>query len=273
MQHKHLPAFRYPESLPTHTGLSLNARKLAIAMFSICERKTGAVCKSQRYLAQVAGLSPDTVNKAIKELVRAEYVTVQHAKAHYNPVQGCPTRSASVYICALPYTGYKCLPYRLWHKLQDKKLSGAELVVFLCVYQLMRNGRAYPSHAAIAKRTGLSPNYVCTILTKLDITKLLYKQQCKKRDGSFSCNSYFLYDFSTEQPVAASGTTSGQPAPKRVQASPACATACRYAFRGKLKSIVFGADVCIIRRMIPVGRSRCSVAPLCISYIDSAQPP
>lgn len=273
MQHKHLPAFRYPENLPNDKNLTPNARKLGITMFSMRDRKTGAICKSQSYLAQAAGLALYTVNKAMKELVKAGYVTVQRSKAYYHSAHGHMTQKASVYTCLLPDTGYTCLPYRLWRKLQAAKLSGAELAVFLCVFQLMRNGRAYPSHAAIAKRTDFSSSYVCAVLKKLDALKLLYKQQCKKRDGSFSCNSYFLYDFRTEQPVAASGTTCGQPAPKRVQASPACATARQYTFRGKLKSIVFGADVCIIRRMIPIGRPRCSVAPLCTSYIDSTQPP
>ncbi len=192
MHKKHDPAFRFPQLLADDTELDTCAKQLALTMFSLADSQTGILCKSQRYLAKVSCMSPATVNKHLKSLERAGYIEIKKQKARYNREKGHPTGRASVYVCIVPKTGYLLIPYRLLHRIRALKIHGAQIVVFLCVYRQMRNGRAYPSRTLVMRKTGLSESCVNEALKELVKANLLYKQHCKKQNGAFSCNSYFL---------------------------------------------------------------------------------
>ncbi len=198
MHKKHDPAFRLPQLLADDTTLDTYAKQLALTMFSLADQQTGILCKSQRYLAKASGMSTDTVNKHLKNLERAGYIEIKKQKSRFNKEKGHPTGRASVYVCIIPKTGYLLIPYCLLHRMRSKGIKGARLAVFLCIYRYIRNGRAYPSRTMIARKTGLSDSTVDEALEELDSVNLLYRQQCKKQNGAFSCNSYFLL-----QPAAA----------------------------------------------------------------------
>lgn len=150
----------------------------------------GKVNKTQRELAKLSGMSVDTVNRKLKELEKAGYIAVKRHRAKRDPETGRMTRSASEYTCIVPQKGFMVIPYRYVRKLEEAKLHGADVAVFLYIYCQIRKGHAYPSFSKIHKETSLADSTIRAALQELDCAGLLYIQRCKKCNGAFSSNSY-----------------------------------------------------------------------------------
>ena len=75
------PSFRLPEWLAEDTKLSSYAKQLALTMFSYVSQRTGRLCKSKRELARLSGLSVDKVNRKLRELEKAQNLTVRRQRA------------------------------------------------------------------------------------------------------------------------------------------------------------------------------------------------
>ncbi len=191
-RHRTQPSFRLPERLAEDTKLSSYAKQLALIMFSYAGQRTGRLRKSQRELAKLSGLSLDTVNRKLRELEKARYLTVRRKRAKRDRETGKITRGASEYICMVPKKGYLLVPYRLLRRLCGLGVHGASVKVFLYVYRIMRDECAYPSFSKIRKRTGLADSTVRSVLKVLDCVGLLYIRHCRKRNGAFTSNSYLL---------------------------------------------------------------------------------
>ena len=191
-QYQTQPSFRLPERLAEDTKLSSYAKQLALVMFSYAGQRTGRLCKSQRELAKLSGLSVDTVNRKLRELEKARYFTVRRKRAKRDRETGRITRGASEYICMVPQKGYLLVPYRLLRRLCGLGIHGASVDVFLYVYRIMRDECAYPSFSKIREKTGLADSTVRTVLKVLDCVGLLYIERCRKRNGAYTSNSYRL---------------------------------------------------------------------------------
>ena len=191
-RHRTEPSFRLPERLAEDTKLTSYAKQLALIMFSYAGQRTGRFCKSQRELARLSGLSVDTVNRKLRELEKARYLTVRRKRAKRDRETGRITRSASEYICVVPKKGYLLVPYRLLRRLCGLGIHGASVDVFLYVYRIMRDECAYPSFSKIREKTGLADSTVRSVLKVLYCVGLLYIRHCRKRNGVFTSNSYLL---------------------------------------------------------------------------------
>ncbi|WP_312281285.1 helix-turn-helix domain-containing protein [Oscillibacter sp.] len=191
--HRAEPSFRFPQKLAKDTegkNITAYAKQLALTMFSYASQRTGKVYKTQRELAKLSGLAVDTVSRKLKELEEAGYITVKRHRAKRDPETGRMTRSASEYTCIVPERGFMMIPYRYVRKLEEGRLHGASVAVFLYVYRQIRKDHAYPSFSKVHKETGLAVSTVRVALKALDCAGLFYIQRCKKRNGAFSSNSY-----------------------------------------------------------------------------------
>jgi DNA-binding MarR family transcriptional regulator len=191
--HRAEPSFRFPQKLAKDTKgkkITSYAKQLALTMFSYASQRTGKVNKTQRELAKLSGIALDTVSRKLQELEKAGYIAVKRHRAKRDPETGRMTRSASEYTCIVPQKGFMMIPYRYVRKLEEEKLHGATVAVFLYIYRQVRKDHAYPSFSTIHKETGLAESTVRAALKELDYAGLLYIQRCKKRNGAFSSNSY-----------------------------------------------------------------------------------
>ena len=191
--HRAEPSFRFPQRLAKDTKgkkITPYAKQLALTMFSYASQRTGKVNKTQRELAKLSGMSVDTVNRKLHELEKAGYIAVKRHRAKRDPETGRMTRSASEYTCILPQKGFIMIPYRYVRKLEEGRLHGSTVAVFLYIYRQIRKDHAYPSFSKIRKETGLADSTVRAAVQELDCAGLLYIQRCKKCNGAFSSNSY-----------------------------------------------------------------------------------
>lgn len=187
------PSFRLPQKLAKDVRgkkITSYAKQLALTMFSYASQRTGKVNKTQRELAKLSGMTLDTVSRKLKELEKAGYIAVKRHRAKRDPETGRMTRSASEYTCIVPDKGFMMIPYRYVRKLEEAKLHGATVAVFLYICRQIRKGHAYPSFSKIHKETGLAESTAQAALKVLDCAGLLYIQRCKKCNGAFSSNSY-----------------------------------------------------------------------------------
>ncbi|WP_294857356.1 helix-turn-helix domain-containing protein [uncultured Oscillibacter sp.] len=187
------PSFRFPQKLARDTtgkNVTAYAKQLALTMFSYASQRTGKVHKTQRELAALSGIALDTVSRKLKELEETGYITVKRHRAKRDPETGRMTRSASEYTCIVPERGFMMIPYRYVRKLEEGRLHGATVAVFLYVLRQIRKDHAYPSFSKVHKETGLAESTVRAALKELDSAGLLFIQRCKKRNGAFSSNSY-----------------------------------------------------------------------------------
>ncbi|WP_312938767.1 helix-turn-helix domain-containing protein [Oscillibacter sp.] len=193
--HRAEPSFRFPQQLAKDTRgkkITSYAKQLALTMFSYASQSTGKVNKTQRELAKLSGIALDTVSRKLKELEKTGYITVKRHRAKRDPETGRITRNASEYTCIVPQKGFIMIPYRYVRKLEEAKLHGAAVAVFLYIYRQMRKDHAYPSFSKIRKEAGLADSTVRAAVQELDCAGLLYIQRCKKCNGAFSSNSYLL---------------------------------------------------------------------------------
>lgn len=108
----------------------------------------------KRRLAALSGMSLSTVNRRLREPEKAGYITAKKELAHFDWDKGRLSRKASVYICHVPETGYLLVPYQLLRRLCGLGIHGA--------------------------------------LKVLEAVGLLYIDRCLKRNGAYSCYSYWL---------------------------------------------------------------------------------
>lgn len=190
MQQKQEPAFRFPAQLIRDKNLTPSAKQLALAVFSLLGRD-GLVCASQRRLAALSGLAVSTVNEHLPTL-QGKYLNVTKRRARFDRSAGRPRGTASVITCAFPERDYVLIPYSFLDKLRRRLIRCSDIPVFLYVRYRMNKGKAYPSLKKIARETGLALRSVCHALKALTAAGLLYIEKCRKINGAFSCNSYFL---------------------------------------------------------------------------------
>lgn len=194
---KQEPCFRFPAQLIRDIKLSPSARQITLAVFSLLEQDV-LVCVPQRRLAALSGLAVSTVNEHLPTLQR-KYLNVTKRKARFDRSAGRPRETASVITCEFPERDYVLIPYSSPDKLRRRVIRCTDVPVFL--YVRYRMSKAYPGLKKTAKETGLARCSVCNALKSLTAVGLLYIEKCRKVNGAFPCNSYFLLRGRTVAPT------------------------------------------------------------------------
>lgn len=180
--------FKMPNALICAANLSLSARRVGAYLYAY--RRQAVCSKSIRELACLAGVAPGTVMKAINELADAGVIQVKKA-FRFDAEKGHPVRDRSVYTCDIAFQGgYTLVPYSF---LRDNHMAASIFVICLYLYQASGNlGRAFPSISRIMASVGVSNSTVCCALRVLKNLPGFLVQLCKKTNGAFSSNSYFV---------------------------------------------------------------------------------
>lgn len=188
--------FKYPQKLFRDQRLSKAAKVVGGMMYAY--RNALGVCrKSYKELAGLAGVSSDTVLKAVKELEAAGYVTKSNTH-YYSQTKGKVLRGKNIYTCDLNVLreGYTFLPREVF----QNGLTISQQLIYISLYVTAGNRkRAFPSIHDMSKASGCCRSTVCEALKVLKKLPALLVHLCKKRNGAFAASSYNFVTVIAEQ--------------------------------------------------------------------------
>jgi len=161
-----------------------------MVLFALLAR-TGSrmsVCISQQELADTTGLCRNTVAQALTQLKERGIVFATRryyfSKRHNRVIRG----KTRYHIRRCEGGNFTLVP----RSLLGNNLTPAEFVVALHAYRLSgRGGRCYASLRRFAKQIDHAKATICRAIKKLHLRQVVAHNHCLKRNGAFSCNSYF----------------------------------------------------------------------------------
>lgn len=186
---KRFSKFKYPNKLFFDERISRAAKVVGGVMYA--SRNALGVCrKSYKELGELAGVSSDTVLKAVKELESTGYVTKANTH-YYNRGQGKVVRGKNLYTCNLNVLreGYTFLPREVFRN----GLTISQQLVYISLYITAGNRRrAFPSIREMSEASGCCRSTICEALKVLKKLPELMVRLCKKRSGAFAASSYIF---------------------------------------------------------------------------------
>lgn len=184
----HRLTFQVPNRLVLDVALSYSAKRMGAVLYSR-RNAFGSLRKSLVYLAKVSGLCVDTARKALKELEAADYVQCQKSYS-YSERHGRLVYAQNNYFLNLDFKGgYTRIPRDAF----DHRMSGSAFAVYLYLHLQAGNcGRAFPSLRKIGHALFMAVSTVCVALRALGAARLVYAEACRRENGSYACNSYFV---------------------------------------------------------------------------------
>lgn len=194
--------FKLPECIAANKELSSSAEQVAFALYGHVKIKgnMGICCKSYRELAGLSNLCPRTVFTVVDELVESSGIRVDKT-TYYNDKAKCNFNGKLVYFCPIPEKGFLMIQRRLLKLLRNKRIKGAAFSLLLHICYRRNRGKAYPSLRKMERETGISKKTLCEAKKLLIASSLIYIQFCIKKNGAYSCNSYFLLQEADDAPV------------------------------------------------------------------------
>ena len=183
-------SIKLSEKIATDKSLSKKTPQVALVLFNHLD-KSGQCHMTQVVLAENAGVCVNTVRKAVRELEKAGYISIDKT-TRYSEKHNRVVRGPNVYHCYIPAFGFMFIPRRVLEHIQKGKVQGASVKVYLYICYRQNNGRAWPSLSKIAKETGLCRKTVCEAKKVLTESGLIHFLYCIKKNKAYSCNSYFL---------------------------------------------------------------------------------
>lgn len=196
--------FKLPECIPANRDLSSSAEQVAFALYGHVKvvGNMGICCKSYRELADLANVCPRTVFTVVDELIESSGIKVE-TTTYYNDKAKRNYNGKLVYFCPIPEKGFLMVQRRLLKLLRNKRIKGATFSLLLHICYRRNRGRAYPSLRKMERETGISKKTLCEAKKLLIASGLIYLQFCIKKNGAYSCSSYFLLQEADDSPVQA----------------------------------------------------------------------
>lgn len=184
--------FKMPNELIGDTALPYSARRVAAVLYAH-KNALGSCHKTYAELAQLSGLSPATVRKAVIALSERGYIA-KRKTYRYAADKRAVIYGKTEYHCSMSFKrGYTLIPREIF-KLE---LSDSAFSVLLYIFRCMpRSGkdafRAHPSIQQIERITGAARSTVCLALRALKQIPMILAQLCRKVNGAFGKSSYYL---------------------------------------------------------------------------------
>lgn len=186
---KKTSTFKMPNALICDQALSLSSRKVGAVLYAY--RNAFGVCKkSYEDIARLSDLSCGTVRKAVAELVAAGYISAVHTYRYHQGKQRI-VFGKNAYCCTLHFRGgYTLIPREV---LRQRSITPGAFCI--CLYICMQAGkkrRAFPSISKISEAVGVARSTVCCALQQIRTLANFLVQLCRKANGAFCANSYFV---------------------------------------------------------------------------------
>ena len=200
--------FKFPNALIRNEH-NLHPSTIAVALVIYGKmNKHRLFTNSQKNIAKMAKCCDTTVRQAMKELESCGFLSTI-PNYHYDTKMGRKIYDQTTYMVKnAVLEDYTFVPY-LWLRYT---ISPSTMQVLLICRSYMRVGsyRVYPSRSKLQAISRLAKSTVGTAIRIIKELGILVIQQCRKKDGGFTSNSYYMVHEIEQKQAEACATNTNQ---------------------------------------------------------------
>jgi len=184
--HRNNAFFKIPNQFILDVALSYSEKRVGCVIYSRCNC-LGACQLSMKQIAGLACCTTTTALRAVHELEHSGYVT-RKKKLSYSQEHGRAVYQKSKYSVS-SFNRFTFVPHNVFRF----AIRNSSLTVYLSLRMCAGNAkRAFPSLNRICDALEASKSTVCMALDELSNVGLVRSENCIKKNGAYSKNSYFF---------------------------------------------------------------------------------